>query len=385
MLTRRRVVSAVVVFLLAAVAWTAWLAFQTARDLRTAERAVDRIRAAIATDDIAARTEAIEDLAEASRKAKARTAGVWWSGLTWAPMIGDDIGGVKDLSESLDLLARRAFVPLGDTLDSLDSVVAGGRVDVDRLEALTPRVSAAHAAFEGAAQVVGERDSSGFAGPLKSRFREYVSEVSKAAADLSSAEDAIAVLPTLLGGDGPRQYLFVFENNAEIRATGGLPGSWALVKANDGQLTMAKQGNAADFDVYTEPIGGITVAEADLFGKEMGRFFQDPNFTPDFPRAAQVFDAFWTRQFPRLPIDGVVSVDTIALSYLLEATGPVQVQDLTLTSSNVVDSLLRDVYEEPVTAKQNEVFRNVARTIFDTITTDLEDPLELLTGIARGD
>ena len=39
----------------------------------------------------------------------------------------------------------------------------------------------------------------------------------------------------MLGGDGPRNYLLVFQNNAEIRATGGLPGSWAEVHAEDGK------------------------------------------------------------------------------------------------------------------------------------------------------
>ncbi len=383
MLTRRRVVSALAVVVLLALGWTAWLAYQTARDLRTAEQAVDRIRAAVKADDPELRSAAIQELADASRAAKERTAGLWWSGLTWVPFFGDDMGGVQDLSESLDLLATEAFVPLGDTVDELDSVVVSGRIDLDKLESLKPDVFAAHTAFEAAVDIVDARDTSGFAGILRPRYDRYVSEVAALARDLGSAEDALRVLPTMLGGNEPRQYLLIFENNAEIRATGGLPGSWALVKAIDGKLTMAQQGSAGDFPVYAEPIGDISPAEEALFGPEMGRFFQDPNFTPDYPRAAEVFGAFWAQKYPDDPIDGVISIDTVALSYVLEGTGPIQAGGLTLTPDNVVDQLLSDVYEEPDTSKQDEVFRGVARNVFESVTAGLGSPLDLLEGIAR--
>jgi hypothetical protein len=383
MLTRRRALSALAVLVLVAVAWTAWLALQTAQDLRAAEQAVDRIRAAISADDPAARSEGIEDLAEASSAAKDRTAGFWWSGLTRAPFVGDDMGGVQDLSSSLELLATKAFIPLGESVDELDALVQNGRIDVAKLEELSPVVEAAHVAFTSAAEIVRDRDSSSFAGILKSRYEEYVSEVSDLARDLGSADDALEVLPSMLGGEGPRQYLLIFENNAEIRATGGLPGSWAQIKAQDGELTMARQGSASDFDAYSDPIGGITNAEAALFGREMGRFFQDPNFTPDFPRAAQVFNAFWSEKYPRQPIDGVISIDTVALSYILEGTGPVQAGGLTLTPGSLVDQLLSGVYEEPDPRKQDEVFRRVAKEVFDTATRQLSDPVRVLQGVVK--
>ncbi|MAQ14206.1 MAG: hypothetical protein CMN30_05360 [Sandaracinus sp.] len=383
MLTRRRVVSALAVVVLLALGWTAWLAYQTARDLRTAEQAVDRIRAAVKAEDPTRRSEAIQELADASQAAKDRTAGLWWSGLTWVPFFGDDMGGVQDLSESLDLLATEAFVPLGDTVDELDSVVMSGRIDLDKLESLEPDVVSAHTAFQSALGIVDARDSSGFAGILRSRYDRYVSEVAALARDLSSAEDALGVLPTMLGSNEPRQYLLIFENNAEIRATGGLPGSWALVKAVDGKLTMDRQGSAGDFPAYSTPIGDITPAEEALFGPEMGRFFQDPNFTPDFPRAAEVFNAFWVAKYPNDPLDGVISIDTVALSYVLDGTGPVQAGGFTLMPDSAVDQLLSDVYQEPDTSKQDEVFRDVARTVFEAATTELQDPIDLLEGIAR--
>ncbi len=179
------------------------------------------------------------------------------------------------------------------------------------------------------------------------------------------------------------RYLLIFENNAEIRATGGLPGSWALIKTDDGKLDMTLQGSANDFDFYAKPIGDITPAEKNVYGAEMGRFFQDPNFTPDFPRAAEVFNAFWQKKYPNEPLDGVVSIDVVGLSYLLDGLGPVQVGDLTLTARNVVDELLSRVYLEPDPAKQDEVFRTVARTIFESAIGGPQDPIAVVEGLAE--
>jgi hypothetical protein len=381
MVTRRRFLSVVALLLLAATAWTAWLTYQTASDLKTAEGAVERIRAAVSAGDSGAREEAAMDLVLASHAARQRTDGMWWSGLTRLPFVGDDLEGVKSLSASLDLVASEAVVPLGETMDNLDSLVEAGRVDIQKLRDLGPKLTSARDTFALASAMVTSQDSSGYAGAFRSRYEKYVLEVSDLAQDLRSGAKAIDVLPSLLGGSGTRQYLLIFENNAEIRATGGLPGSWALVRVRDGKIQMIRQGAASDFRQYDKPIGNITPAEQALFGKEMGRFFQDPNFTPDFPRAAEVFNAFWEARYPSSPIDGVVSLDVVALSYLLEGTGPIQAAGLTLSAGTVVEQLLSLVYQEQDAAKQDEVFRQVARATFDSMTSGLADPVAFIEGV----
>ena len=57
------------------------------------------------------------------------------------------------------------------------------------------------------------------------------------------------LVPPMLGQDGPRQYLLVVQNNAEIRSTGGLPGSLQILRADNGKLTLAEQRSVDDFDV----------------------------------------------------------------------------------------------------------------------------------------
>jgi EpsI family protein len=71
---------------------------------------------------------------------------------------------------------------------------------------------------------------------------------------------------------------------------------------------------------------------------------RDVNFTPDFPRTGEITKAMVEQGLDE-DVDGVISVDPVALSYILTGTGPVVLKDGTvLTDSNVVPTLLNRVY-----------------------------------------
>jgi len=72
----------------------------------------------------------------------------------------------------------------------------------------------------------------------------------------------------------------------------------------------------------------------------VARYPQDVNLSPDFPTAAALFAKMYTGR-TGTAVDGVVAIDPVALSYLLEGTGPVDVGDgVVLTSDTVVPVLL---------------------------------------------
>jgi len=61
-----------------------------------------------------------------------------------------------------------------------------------------------------------------------------------------------------------------------------------------------------------------------IYSGRLGKYMQDVNLTPDFPTAASTAQAMWERKTGQR-VDGVISIDPIALSYILEATGPVKI------------------------------------------------------------
>ncbi len=64
----------------------------------------------------------------------------------------------------------------------------------------------------------------------------------------------------------------------------------------------------------------LTSEEEALYGKTMGIFPQSVNLTPDFPRSAQLLHAMWEERRGR-SLDGILSIDPVAMSYVLTATG----------------------------------------------------------------
>ena len=382
MVTARRAIAALAIVLLAALIFTAWQVWRVERDLSRAQSSGQRLIDATQSKDRAARNQALSEFLLASKAANNHTTGPLWSVLTHVPVFGDDAEGVRALTRSLDTVAARGVEPLIGTVDEVDGISAGGRVDLDKVTALQDPVTRARAAFRDGYAAVADLDSSGYAGPLQGRFNTYVDQVGDLSRALGSAQKATEILPGFLGADGPRTYLLVFQNNAEIRATGGLPGSWAEVSAKNGKAEIVRQGSAPAFPRRDTPILPLSAGELEVYSDLLGVYFQDANFTPDFPRAAELMSAHWEEKYGD-KLDGVISLDPVALSYLLEGTGPVVVGDVTLTPENAVEELLNRPYIEQGTVAQDEFFAEAARSIFTAATGDLDAPLEFVRGLAK--
>ncbi len=382
MLTARRVVSVLVLLLLAVLLYTAWQVWRVERDLSRAESSGERLIDATRDDDRAARNQALSEFLLATKAAHDHTGGPLWSALTHVPVFGDDAKGVRALSASLNTVAAGGVDPLIGTVDELDGITQGGRVDLAKVTDLQAPVAQARAAFRRGHAGVADLDSTGFASPLKGRFDTYVDRVGDLSRALASAQTASEALPGFLGDDGPRTYLLVFQNNAEIRTTGGLPGSWAEVRADNGRLEITRQGSANEFPRRDTPILPLSAGELAVYSDLLGVYFQDANFSAAFPRAAELMSARWQEKYGD-ELDGVMALDPVALSYLLEGTGPVTVGDVELTSRNAVSELLNKPYLELSQPDQDAFFAEAARTIFNAARDDLASPLDFVRGLSR--
>ncbi|KRF05354.1 hypothetical protein ASH00_11710 [Arthrobacter sp. Soil782] len=187
----------------------------------------------------------------------------------------------------------------------------------------------------------------------------------------------------MLGADGARNYLILIQNNAEVRATGGIPGALALVSVTSGEIELSAQGSGADLGKFSPPIP-VDPVQVQIYSARLGTFMQSVNLTPDFPTAAQTAKAMWEDRNDGVTIDGVIALDPVVLANILSATGPVELGDFenpaigeqlsrtdlptALTAENVVSTLLSDVYaeiEEPTL--QDEYFAAVAGKVFDAL------------------
>lgn len=371
---------------LIAVAWTGWSVWQTRSDLEAGRTAASRLRSAFEAGDERAADDALADLQAAAQDARDRTDGLTWSALALAPAVGDDAEAVRTLAASADRLATEGLpglVSSAGVLDGSGLAPHDGRVDLAEIARLRSPVARADEVFAAVRDDLAAVSPTGLVGALRGPFVEVVDDVTRASRALDSADRSVDVLPSMLGESRAHTWLLVFQNNAEVRATGGLPGAVAVVRTDRGRVTQTGERAGNSLGESPRPVLPLTAFERKLYGPQLGTYFLDANFTPDFPRAAALWRARW-QQATGERVDGVIAVDPVALSYLLESTGPIDVPGGRLTADNAVQTLLHDVYlRYPDPADQDAFFAVVASRVFAAITDGDGSPRALMTALAR--
>ena len=154
---------------------------------------------------------------------------------------------------------------------------------------------------------------------------ELVDKLSASREIVLKVKEGSRLLPDLVGLYGRRTYLVLFQNNMELRPTGGFIGSFALVIFEEGRLI--------DFqvvDVYSADgqLKGHVEPPAVIhrYLGEAGWYLRDSNFNPDFPTSALQAAWFLEKEMGR-KVDGVVAVDLFLAQRILQATGSVNLTD----------------------------------------------------------
>ena len=149
-----------------------------------------------------------------------------------------------------------------------------------------------------------------------------------------------AVLPEILGENGPRTYLLIAQNENELRPTGGfISGSGTLVVEN-GAIQSIEMIDANNVDNWAEkPYDFPPQPFYDYMGFDLF-LFRDVNFWPDFPTTAEKAMDLYSYGQDLPPLDGVIAIDQEFMRLLVEATGPIYIEerDLTITPQNTIET-----------------------------------------------
>ncbi|MCR2801924.1 MULTISPECIES: DUF4012 domain-containing protein [unclassified Microbacterium] len=376
---------ALLVASVAAAAWIGLRGLAAYQHLRAAEATVRE--AVDSLDDPALASGLIADLARETGAARDLTGDPVWRAAEHLPWVGPQLAAVSTIAVAADDVAGDALAPLAEvastfSLDQLRPVE--GRIDTTMLHTIADSARVGADGVAAAAAAVDAIDETLLLAPVRSATAE-VSDLLRTA---TTATDALAratvLLPPMLGTDGERDYLIVFQNNAEWRSLGGIVGAMAVVNAADGALQLVAQGSSSDFSRYDDPVLPLAEDVQAIYDTRPGRWVQNVTQVPDFSVAAPLAREMWLRETGQ-DVDGVIAMDPIALSYLLEATGPVALPtgDV-LSADNAVQLLLNDVYlryERP--SDQDDFFAAAAATVFDAIAAGGVDPAQMVTALSR--
>ena len=134
---------------------------------------------------------------------------------------------------------------------------------------------------------------------------------------------------------GEKNVLVLFENNNELRATGGFIGTYGNLKILNGKIQNIKVSSIYDLDgQLTENIKPPNP----VFNVNSKWYMRDSNWFADFPQTAKTVSGFYEKEGGETP-DLVVAMTPNLIIDWLKITGPVSLPHygLTLTADNFIE------------------------------------------------
>ncbi len=242
----------------------------------------------------------------------------------------------------------RAGAELSSIVDELTAADGEEQLDFTKLlsvsqDRLTPALDALDRALRSLKAV----KAADIPSAEQQKFQQLLETLPELSAALEKFRGTAAFVSELLGGRRAQRYLVLFENNLELRPTGGFIGSMALIDIAGGKVTnleapsggsYALQGQLTDKVIAPEPLHLVNPHWQ----------LQDANWWPDFPTSAEKIQSFYEKS-GGVTVDGIIAVTTDVLVDLLAATGPVDLMEdygVTVTADNVVDVILDAIEKE---------------------------------------
>jgi len=215
--------------------------------------------------------------------------------------------------EEKEMTTEERLILVLDTLDKiqphLDQI--GGKLDLAQAEIdkINPR----------------RYPQSLFGKKIRENVVSLVEGIDSIAQTVKEIKPIITHLKPILGVDKPKNYLLLFQNDAELRPTGGFLTAYAILSVDQGKLSTS---NSHDIYSLDNRFGNRLPAPDPIKNYHKNVFnwhLRDMNLSPDFKVSMDTFLENYDKVEDKDKLDGVIAVDTQVLVNLLEVLGPIGV------------------------------------------------------------
>lgn len=316
-------------------------------ELEKVRSGVDALRLQVSAGQLPAARKTATEVATHASRARTLTSGPVWALAADLPGGGEPLETLRGVAIVANDLGSGVLPHLVKATEQLNPVTLrrpDGGIDLAPLAALAPDLRTQSARVSSATKRLAALPASTWLASADAARASVLQKLTSLGRTIHSAEVAARVAPPMLGGDGVRRYLVAFETEAELRGLGGLPGAFAIVKADRGRLSFERF--ESDTTLVRTPSRLRLGSNFDnlYHGADATADYLDSDVSPHFPYAAQIWAAMWLRHSGER-LDGALAVDPTALSYLLAVSGPAALSDGTqVTAANVVSLTQQQVY-----------------------------------------
>lgn len=198
--------------------------------------------------------------------------------------------------------------------------------------------------------------------PLEQRENYFFYQ--KTALDIRKSLQSLADLEetfyAILGFNEKKRYLLVFQNNYELRASGGFMGSFALLDILRSEIVNLEVPSGGTYDTEAGMTSFIESPSA-LHLVSPRWYFWDSNWWPDWPTSAlNIMYMYEKSSGPS--VDGVFAFNMPVLESLLELTGPIDLgsdYNLVIDKENFWTLIQKTVEKKNVINNHSELLEDI--------------------------
>lgn len=259
---------------------------------------------------------------------------------SYLPGIGKKVDTANDLLEiGTDLSRSASLISQGaEVFTNSDHFLASESTST-KLEFWFVRLQEAYPSLLRASAKLQTIDISALPDDVKTQIIELQEALPSFTQDLGTMNQLSDSLLTFIGHDVLQRYLVIFQNNAELRATGGFIGSMALVTLDRGAIRSVEIPGGGAYDYQGSLLTHYQSPRAlQLIAPRWE--LQDANWFFDFPTSAQKI-AHLYEDAGGPSVEGVIAINTFVLEDLLQIVGPVALPEygVEITHDNFRETL----------------------------------------------
>lgn len=229
------------------------------------------------------------------------------------------------------------------------------------LDKVVPKVDDIAIDVDAARENLDKIDPNRYPGKYGKKIASYLEQFDSVASLFVDAKPFMKKLPDILGAKNERTYLILFQNDKELRPTGGFLTAYALFKVKNGKFTAQRSEDIYNLDatISRHPSAPAQILK---YHKGVSQFnIRDSNLSPDYIESMKQFEKLYALSNQKVQYDGIIAMDTKVLVDTLRVLGDTQAGGITFSANHdercdcpqVIYELLNDI-DRPVNYVKND-------------------------------
>ena len=297
------------------------------------------------------------------------------------PVVGGDIANAKIIVENASVVLDKGLAPVCDSLANTGVgtlISADKTINYQAVDAIVSPVKNNAAEISAALSNIESANDFKIA-QISSQVTPVIEKISGTEEVVNAVAQYAAEIEKMLGSAGNRKYLLVAQNTAEMRSTGGYPGSMGTISITNGKIELGNFSAAAD--VLNIPrTTAIPPTDLDNAIYPLSVVYNlDTGYDAHFPNSAKVWLQAYTEKHGE-QLNGVISLSPSMVQDVLEVVGAITLSDgTTLDGTNATKVLQHDLYWKYLSGstssadneKADAIFAEAASMAFDKLFENL--------------